>query len=152
MTPFRFRAGAALDIRRRQEDDAAAALARAEAHFSEANRACADMEQVRGRAQQDHAAQAARGIDASTLMWHRNWIVRLDATVSDLRESRRVAQDAVTAARQAWQFARRRRLALERMRDRALARHRDTARLLEAKEIDELARIRFTGARTDDGC
>ena len=151
MTPFRFRAGAALDIRRREEDAAASALVRAEAHFFEANRAYADMEQARARAQTERAAQTTRGIDAVALMWHRNWIVRLEAMVDDLRTSRGIAEAAVTTARQAWQFARRRRLALERMRDRALHRHRDAARLLEAKELDELARIRFTGERTDHG-
>lgn len=151
MKPFRFRAGAALDIRRREEDAAAAALARAEGHFSEANRACLDMEHTRARAHDDQVEQARRGIDASTLMWHRNWIVRLDAVVDDLRESRRASEAAVTAARQAWQFARRRRLALERMRDRALARHQEAARRIEAIELDELARIRFTGERTDHG-
>ena len=151
MRPFRFRAGAALDLRRREEDAAAAALARAESHFSEANRACVEMEQSRDQAVRDQAAQATRGIDVATLMWHRNWIVRLDAMVADLRASRRTAEDAVTAARQAWHFARRRRLALERMRDRALTRHREAERLQEAKELDELARIRFTGERADHG-
>ena len=144
MRPFRFRAAAALEIRRRDEDAAAAVLARNEANYRAIEARCHDAERARTAALAEQAAQPTRGIDVATLFWHRNWIVRLQAVVSDLRLELRAAADGVTTARQAWQFARRRRLALERLRDRALARHRADAQREELKVIDELARVRFT--------
>jgi len=80
----------------------------------------------------------------ATLFWHRNWIVRLQPTVVDLRAESHTAQQAVLIARQAWQLAKRRRLSLERLRDRAQARHRADEQREELKVIDELARVRFT--------
>jgi flagellar export protein FliJ len=62
----------------------------------------------------------------------------------DLRAEVNTAQQAVLVARQAWQLAKRRRLSLERLRDRAQARHRADEQREELKVIDELARVRFT--------
>lgn len=152
MAPFRFRAAAALDLRRTQEQQAATALARVEAHFREASEACEAAERHRTQAQADQMAQSFRGIDASTLFWHRNWITRLQATVYDLRADMRTKADAVETAKRAWQLARQRFLALERLRERAMTRHRAETHRQELKVIDELARIRFVmpdGAREE---
>jgi flagellar export protein FliJ len=152
MPPFKFRAAAALDLRHKQEQEAATALARVEAHFREANEACEAAERHRTQAQADQMAQAYRGIDVSTLFWHRNWINRLQATVYDLRADTRTKADAVDTAKRAWQLARQRFLALDRLRERATARHRAEANRQELKVIDELARIRFVmpdGAREE---
>jgi flagellar export protein FliJ len=151
MAPFRFRAGAALDLRRQQEHDAAAALARAEARFHEAQEVCAATEAQRAKAQADQQAQAERGIDVATLFWHRNWITRLQATVDDLRADVRAKAQAVDKAGHEWRLARRRRMALDRMRERALARHGAEEQRQELKVIDELARIRFTMSEADEG-
>lgn len=143
MAAFRFRAGAALDLRRKQEQDAAAALSRVEARFREAIEACQATEVQRAKAQADQASQAERGIDMATLFWHRNWITRLQASVDHLRNDVRTEAAAVEAAKRAWSLARRRRMALERLRDRALTRYRAEEERQERKVIDELARIRF---------
>ena len=143
MAPFRFRAAAALDLRRKQEDDAATELARVEARFREAISVCEAAETQRARAQADQAAQASRGIDIATLFWHRNWITRLQATVDDLRTDVRTKGVAVDEGRRRWQLARRRRMALDRLRERALSRYRATEQREELKMIDELARLRF---------
>jgi len=58
---------------------------------------------------------------------------------------------AVREAERAWRDARRRRLALERLRDRQWRRHQSAERLLEIKAIDELARLRYTLADTGFG-
>jgi flagellar export protein FliJ len=151
MAVFRFRAAAALDLRRRQEDAAAAVLGEAEARFHEVSSAFAAAEAARGRALADQAAQASRGIDIATLFWHRNWIIRLQATVDDVRVQLRARAATVDEARRAWQMARRRRLVLERLRDRALRRFRADEQRVELKEMDELARIRFVMPDAGDG-
>lgn len=150
MAAFRFRAAAALDLRHRQEEAAAGALAKAEARFHEVSSACAATEAERGRAQADQLAQSQRGIDVATLYWHRNWIIRLQAAVDDLAMQVRAESVAVDEARRAWQLARRRRLVLERMRDRALTRHRANEQRIELKTLDELARIRFVMPEAGD--
>jgi flagellar export protein FliJ len=152
MTPFRFRAAAALDLRRREEDAAAAVLGHAEARFQELSSATAAAETVRGQAQADQLIQSRRGIDIATMFWHRNWIIRLQATVDQLRTEVRAQSRVVDEARRAWQLARQRRLVLDRLRERALARYRADEQRQELKEIDELARIRFVmPAAGDEG-
>jgi flagellar export protein FliJ len=143
MAPFRFRAGAALDLRRRQEDAAAAVLGQAEARFHELSSELIAAEAHRTRALADQAAQAMRGIDVATLFWHRNWIIRLRATVDDVNVRMRAQSIKVHEARRAWQVARQRRLVLDRLRERALARYRADEQRIELKDMDELARIRF---------
>jgi flagellar export protein FliJ len=72
--------------------------------------------------------------------------------VYDLRTDTRTKADAVETAKRAWQLARQRFLALERLRERAVARHRAETHRQELKVIDELARIRFVmpdGAREE---
>jgi flagellar export protein FliJ len=144
MRPFKFRAAAALDIRRKAEDAAALELARKDASFRQIEASLQSAERARETALADQHAQSQRGIDIATLFWHRNWIVRLQATVVDLRADVNTAQQAVLVARQAWQLAKRRRLSLERLRDRAQTRHRADEQREELKVIDELARVRFT--------
>ena len=144
MRPFKFRAAAALDMRRKAEDAAALELARKDASFRQIEASLQSAEHARENALADQHSQSQKGIDIATLFWHRNWIVRLQATVVDLRADVNTAQQAVLVARQAWQLAKRRRLSLERLRDRAQARHRADEQREELKVIDELARVRFT--------
>ena len=144
MRPFRFRAAAALEIRRKAEDDAALELAKKEAVFRRFEASLQAAEDARTAALADQHTQSQRGIDVATLFWHRNWIVRLQATVVDLRAELRTAREAVNTARQAWQLAKRDRLSLERLRDRALSRYRADEQREELKVIVELARVRFT--------
>jgi flagellar export protein FliJ len=150
MRAFRFRAEAALDLRRREESDALLAKAQAEARFSEAEQALAAERVRRETAQMDQAALERRGSDLGTLLWHRNWIVRLasdiEARAHDVESRARECE----AARDAWQEARRRRLALERLRERAVrAFERDLARE-ERNALDELARIRYVMSAPGD--
>ena len=144
MRSFKFRVAAALDMRRKEEDAAALELAQKDATFQQIEAALRSAEETRERALADQLAQSQQGIDIATLFWHRNWIVRLQATVVNLRADRHAAQQAVQIARHAWQLAKRRRLSLERLRDRAQARHRADEQREELKVIDELARVRFT--------
>jgi flagellar export protein FliJ len=143
MGAFRFRAAAALELRRRQEQDAAGALARAQARLSEISEACGVAERQRTEALAAQAEQARHGIGEAALFWHRNWIARLKGVVDDLRVETQRHRAAAEAAERAWRLARRRRMALDRMRERALARHRDAERRAEIRLIDEIAVLRY---------
>ncbi len=143
MSDFRFRAAAALDLRRKQETDAATALARAEAELRASEQQVTDVDTARRAAQQQLVSVERHGSDVVTISWHRNWIVRLS---NDLTERRRQLQLVAAAAREAeqrWRQARQRRLALERMQERALRRFKQDQLRQEMKVIDELARLRY---------
>jgi flagellar export protein FliJ len=143
MPAFRFRAAAALELRQQQETAAATALARAQAHFRERDGAVVEAQAAHGEAQQRLIHLERTGTDAATPLWHRNWIVRLAADVDALRRDREVAGQAVRHAEAAWRDARQKRLALERLRQRAWRRHLHVEQQQELKVIDELARLRF---------
>jgi flagellar export protein FliJ len=143
MAAFKFRAAAALDWRRRQEDAAAGRLSESEAHLRGATEARDDAERARGEAGRAAEEGARRGIDGTTLGWHRNWIASCIAVVAArTRDVERRTAETVDA-RRAWYEARRRRLALERLRERALARFEQEQDRLEMKMLDEVARLRF---------
>jgi flagellar FliJ protein len=143
MKPFRFRAQPALDLREREEEAAEVALARAEAQFSASKRAVDDALAKVGTAESARDAAVRAGTAGHTLLWHRNWITALATAVESCRQEMNRHETAVAEARQAWYAARRRRLMLERLRDRALARHRAAEARVELQQIDELARMRF---------
>jgi flagellar export protein FliJ len=143
VTTFRFRGAVALEIAERQEQAAEGALARAEADLSSA-RVRWETTRVRLRDAGATLMSTARsGASSHVLAWHRNWMTGL-AVAADARgkETEQLAV-AVRRARLAWQIARRRRLTLERLRERALRRHRVGEQRREVKELDELARARY---------
>ena len=143
MPTFRFRAQAALDLRRRQ--------------FDAARRELADTERVRDHAQarlvaaetalrDARAAGSARAHHAGTITdwhWYRIWILRL--------EHERRTEDAVLASKQALVDAARvmcnraqqRYESLERFRERAREKHAAAEAAAERKLVDELATRRF---------
>jgi flagellar export protein FliJ len=143
MAEFRFRAQAALDLRHKQEDEAASGLAKAEAAFRRTAEQQAATHVERGAALAHQLTDQQSGIGAGLLEWHWNWISGLSATIERLGRDLAARRKDVTAAEQAWREARRRRLVLERMRDRQLRRHQEDERRKEARNVDELARIRF---------
>jgi flagellar export protein FliJ len=149
MQAFRFRAQVALDQRRREEDAAEAALARAEAHFSAARDALAQAVARHGAGATAQDSAVRGGTTGHMVVWHRNWITGLAAAVEVRRRELNRHEAVVAEARTAWYVTRRKRLMLERLRERALARHRVAEQRWEAKQIDELARMRFMLAAID---
>lgn len=143
MATFRFRAEAALELRRRQETAAATALAVAEAALRAAEARIAEAELDRRAAQAQQLQVLRRGSDVSTVIWHRDWVARLGLQVSLEQADAARQADVVREAEAAWRESRRKRLALERMRERALRRFTEEERRQEMKVIDELARLRF---------
>ena len=148
MREFRFRAAAALELRRRQEHDAGSVLVHAEARFRQSQAAKEAAEVQRRTAQTSQVEQSRCGTDVATLEWHRNWIIRLAATVERLQSEVVLKATAVREAEGEWRGARRRRLALERMKDRAWRRFQQEQQRHELKVTDELARLRHTMAES----
>jgi flagellar export protein FliJ len=140
---FKFRAAAALDLRSQQERAAAAVSARAEADLRAACGLRDAAEMKRTKAREALGDEQARGTDIDTLLWHRNWISSLTAAVAQ-RSTEVDRRAAVThTAALAWREARRKRLALERLRELAWRRYQQSEASAERKTIDELARLRF---------
>jgi flagellar export protein FliJ len=151
MAIFRFRAAAALEVRRRQEDDALAECTRKDGLKRAADAKCAELEARRqdaGRALMDSQQQ---GQDSGTQGWHRNWITGLSAAALVAARDAAQAAEAVGHARRVWQEARKKRLVLERLRDRAWRRFRHEETRREQLVIDELARVRFTTRALAEG-
>ena len=149
MRAFRFRAQAALDLRRREDDDAQRALAQAEQRLQAAIAAVREAHRRAEAARTQCAAAIGQAGSTAQQFWHRSWIVRLD------RE--RVAAAAALSARQkeqaraaaARQETRIRVEALERFKDKAERAWAEKAAAEEQKHLDALATIRFvTAART----
>jgi flagellar export protein FliJ len=143
MATFKFRAAAALDWRRRQEDAAAVHLAAAEAALRAATADREAAEQVRAGARRQADAGHRQGTDGATLAWHRNWIVYCGTVVAARMSTVECRIAELTDAKRRWYEARQRRLALERLRDRALQRFRQEQDRLEMKMLDEVARLRY---------
>ena len=151
MTPFVFRAQAALDLRRRQDDEARRTLAQAESLLRQARQALDE-----AQAMLEDACSRARDVDASDAdmtarIWYRNWIVLHKQRIARCRDEhearRRAAEDAKARAR----VARRQRQSLERFRERAWQDYVQAERRAEQKALDELGTVRFTVARTHAG-
>ena len=151
MKTFVFRAQAALDLRRRQEDDAKRALLSAESRERLAletwMRATADMEQALRRAREVEGEPG----ELAPRVWHRNWIAAqrqvIDRCAVELERRRAEVAEATRHTIEAT----RRRKSLERLRQKTLSRWQEDARREEQKGIDELATVRFVRNRAAGG-
>ncbi len=151
MAVFRFRAAAALDARRRQEDEALLECARKDGLKRDADARCEQIATERRDAAQALIDSQTQGEDSSTQSWHRNWIAGLSAAAHVAAAKAAEAAEAVLVSRRIWQEARKKRLVLERLRDRAWRRFRHEETLREQRVIDELARVRFTTRAMAEG-
>ncbi|MGE0813525.1 MAG: flagellar export protein FliJ [Vicinamibacterales bacterium] len=151
MKPFRFRAQAVLDLRRREEEAAKNALARQRAMAERAQQALAAAHAAVARAGEALQSQASAGAAHGTLTWHRSWIVRLRIGVQVAAHAAAEAERATAAAAAALGQAMQRRRVLERLRDRAWRTYcvdRDRA---EIREMDQLATLRFAHRAIEGG-
>ena len=149
MRAFRFRAQAALDLRRREDEQAQRAVAQAEGRVQAAIAAVREAHRRTEQARSECAAAIGQPGTFAQLIWHRSWIVRL--------EQERIAAATALAARQkeharavaARQQTRLRVEALDRFKEKAQRAWADHAAAEEQKHLDALATIRFvTAART----
>lgn len=143
MRPFKFRAEAALEMRRRQDQEARQSLASANRSLRESEAAAADAVRAVATAMEQARAAEASATDVSSRTWHRNWITRQQAEVArcqhKVTEHRTDVQEASVRAQQ----ARRRLRSLERLRTRMLRNYLLMARRTEQKELDRLGIVRY---------
>jgi flagellar export protein FliJ len=147
---FRFRAAAALDLRRKQEDEARIAHLAAAAASHAAEAGVAQARSAVNCAAETSAATERAGADAWFISWHRSWIARLRLEVDARQEDAAVSAAAVERAAASMRKAHQRRRTLERLRDRGLRRYDAEMQRRELKEMNLLAGLRYV-ARTADG-
>lgn len=149
MKPFRFRAASALDLRKRQEDEARAREHHAQKVASVAASAAENARLRVAAAQAGLAAVQSTSAPAWLIGWHRSWI----ATQTKAADAaRREADKAALAAAHAAEITReafKKRRVLERLRDRLAARHARDAERLDLSQMNELAGMRYLAAIAD---
>jgi flagellar export protein FliJ len=143
MTPFRFRAAAVLDVRRRQHELAQTQLAHAQQERDAAARLVCEAAEAGRGADREYRASLDAGAAAGALERHRNWMARLQAETDDRRrqlEERHLAvHHSAADVRHAYTRVR----VLERLRDRAWRKYQVEVRRREAIELDYLAVIQY---------
>lgn len=149
MRPFRFRAAAALLMRRTQEDAARQRLAAAETARRRAELQARAAAETADRAAAASVDACRDGADGGHLRWHQSWIARKRLEADAGRQAAAASAEAAGRATAEVQIAYQRRRALERLRDRAWHRHQREAGRLELREMNELATLRHH-ARPED--
>jgi flagellar export protein FliJ len=151
MRPFKFRAEAALDIRRKHDEAAqrALALARMATRTARDVLSCA-LERIESASRDTAKAWEASGT-IDRLIWQRNWMVGLER---DASRARQALADRETEERRAAEIAQHARMqvrVLERLRERTWRAWQLEARRVEQKAIDELAGLRFAARQRAAG-
>jgi hypothetical protein len=98
MKPFRFRAAAALDLRRQREDEARLAQAQAEIELRAADGRVAAARGAVERAVEASASTERAGADAWLITWHRSWITRLRLEVAARQHAAAISAAAAECA------------------------------------------------------
>jgi hypothetical protein len=144
MRPFRFRAEAALEMRRREHDRALVVLARAQAAFVAARQGVEAAAKAIENADRE-LRQAMQTPDPQLpLGWYRSWRlkVREDHRAA---EARRDARDKdVREATAEMSRSRQRVRSLERLRELAFAAWERESRRSDQRTMDALAAVRFS--------
>jgi flagellar export protein FliJ len=151
MRPFRFRALAALELRRKQEDDARSALGEAERALRVAETQLQSALDTAGQANQQLSLAQTHGATGALIGWHRSWILSC-RLVADERRAR--VADAAAAVEQRAQVVRdahRKRRTLERFRDRAWRKYQADAGREEQRDMNGLAGMRYLAQAADHG-
>jgi flagellar export protein FliJ len=137
--PFKFRLATVLSVWQKREEAAFAVFQRESAAVAAAK---ADVDRrVAARLDAQRAAATAwRAPDgAAESAWHRNWITHLTVEIDAARGRAARCEARERDARAVWQRARRDRRVMERLRDRAQARHAAETRRVELVEMNERA-------------
>lgn len=148
---FRFRAAAALDVRRKEEDAARLEAARAEEAL---DRAREEADAARDAVAADQAqlldVQQA-GAEQWRVQWHRAWIDReqSEARGKAQKEAERAA-DALRATQSAQEAFKRRRV-LERLRDCSWKKHQRLQHEQHVRDMNDLATLRFVAQLAEGG-
>ncbi len=151
MPPFKFRAQAALDLRKRQDDEAQRNLADATRTRLLAETSV-DVASAAVDESMQHARKALQSVASGDLhVWHRNWIVSRKQELAVRREALAKSRAAEQLARQRAQDARRALRSLERWFERVWRRHQQAQRRIEQRELDEMGALRYVARNRAQG-
>jgi flagellar export protein FliJ len=143
MRAFRFRAEVALQLRRREHEQALVVLAKAQDAHTVAARALETAEQSVHDADAELAKALTNPAPLRPPGWYRSWRVRCVADVTRARqhlsERRAAVQDATKTVAETFKRVR----ALERLREKAVAAWQLDAHREEQKSMDALAASKF---------
>jgi flagellar export protein FliJ len=151
MNGFKFRGAKLLDWRRLQEDQARVAFMRAAASARETADLLERAEASAGDSVREFLEVMRSAIDVATIERYRNWIAVLRLRVTACQRTHAERQLLAEQAGVALQAAMRNVKIMERLRDRAERRHRESERQLEMKVINELATMRFARRQATQG-
>lgn len=148
MAKFRFRAEAAMELRRKRDDEAQRALAEARRLTRAAEADLAREERTLNDTLTLAMAQEATVANIAGCVWLRNWMQRqrqvIEAAGRQADERRRAER---AAAEQAVQ-ARRQLRALERLRERQWRAFLHEEHRVEQRDLDMLAGLRYVAAQS----
>jgi flagellar protein FliJ len=143
MAKFIFRAEAALNMRRKKEDEARLIMADAQRRAQLAEEELQRAQQRVIEATRRAAEEEAQATDPVLAIWYRNWIKKQQRDVSrsaQVLDGRRVeVQDAERHVMEAHRAVR----ALEKLKEKALDRYTTHERKSEQKEIDLLGVMQY---------
>ena len=144
MRPFRFRAQAALQLRRREHDQALALLARSQAALIAAQHRVEQADSVIREADEQLRTIGQTATSRLQLEWYRSW--RLRWRVERDERERQAERQAVHVrdARHRVAFTHKQVGSLERLHDHAFSDWQQAADREERKLIDELATTRYS--------
>ena len=147
MATFRFRAQPALDLRRREDEDATRAYAQAERDLLAA---AALLQEADGRLSGARSAHTqALGVtgDAEQLQWYRFWILRLEQERKTCVARVALCEEKLKAAATARQRTHQRVKSLEKLKGKSADAFEQRALAEEQKDNDMVGTMRFVAAR-----
>jgi flagellar export protein FliJ len=151
MRPFRFRAAAALDLRRKEEESARLRLARAQTDLQHARQRVVDADRAASDAAEHLATAQSGGTEAWRIGWHQSWIRRQRLDAAACRRTVAVSATVAEHAAASVSIAHQKRRVLERLRERALERHRQAADRHATNEMNQLANLRYLAQAAGGG-
>jgi flagellar export protein FliJ len=147
--PFTFRAQAAIDLRRREYDEARRVLARSSLDLRAAQDVLGEANARYAGAHEQWGREMTQGIDAARSQWYRFWIVRLEHERAVCAHAVSARERDVALASAVCVKTRQRLEALERFRDKARHAWERAAAAEEQKQIDALATLRHVAAHRE---
>ena len=143
MAVFIFRAQAALDFRRRQEEEAQRALGEARRAVQDGKTALARAEAELEAALHEARKAVSSPAESAPVSWHRNWILLKQREIARRRQTLLEREQAEKRAVAAALQARRKVRSLEKLKERALAAFELNQRQQEQKMLNELGGLRY---------